>query len=49
MMVDRRRGWLTDSRFTILVVSTIAPSPTTGPLPLRMHLKVTQHMQTLAR
>jgi hypothetical protein len=49
MMVDRRRGWLTDSRFTIVVVSTIAPSPTTGPTPLRMNLKVTQHMQTLAR
>jgi len=49
MLVDRRRGWLTDSRFTIVVVSTIAPSPSTGPSPMRMHLRITQHMATQER
>jgi hypothetical protein len=49
MLVDRRRGWLTESRFFIAVSSTVPASPATGMSPMRMHVRVTQHMQTVDR
>jgi hypothetical protein len=49
LLLDRRRGWLTDSRFDISVQSTLAP-PTAGDSTV-MHftMRVTQRMRTLDR
>ena len=46
MLVDRRRGWLTDSRFSIVISSTVAPPVATGEGVMHMQLRVTQHMRT---
>jgi hypothetical protein len=48
MSVDRRRGWLTESRFNIFVRSTITPLVRGTPV-MRMQVRVTQHMQTMDR
>ena len=49
LLLDRRRGWLTDSRFDISVQSTLVP-PTAGDSTV-MHftMRVTQRMRTLDR
>ena len=49
LLLDRKRGWLTDSRFDISVQSTLAP-PTAGDSTV-MHftMRVTQRMRTLDR
>lgn len=46
MLVDRRRGWLTDSRFNIVVNSTVAPPVAAGAAVMHMQLRVMQHMRT---
>jgi len=47
MLVNRRRGWLTESRFYIVVSSTIGAAAASGMAPMRMHVKITQHMRTM--
>jgi len=49
LLLDRKRGWLTDSRFDISVQSTLVP-PTAGDSTV-MHftMRVTQRMRTLDR
>jgi hypothetical protein len=47
MLVDQRRGWLTESWFSIVVTSTMAGSPATGILSARMQMRITQHMHTM--
>jgi hypothetical protein len=46
MKVDRRRGWMTDSRFSLIVVSLVAP-PAAGMAPMRFVTKVTQRLRTM--
>lgn len=48
MLIDRRRGWLTDSHFNIVISSTVAP-PAAGAAVTHMQVRVTQHMRTVDR
>jgi hypothetical protein len=47
MRVDRARGWMTDSRFSILIRSIVTPPATTGMAPMHFVTKVTQHLRTM--
>ena len=47
MRVDRARGWMTDSRFSILIRSIVTPPSTTGMAPMHFVTKVTQHLRTM--
>lgn len=47
MRVDRRRGWLTDSHFVVLVRSLIHPPPASGLAPMLFVTKVTQRLHTV--
>lgn len=47
MLVNRKRGWLTESRFYIAVSSTIGAAAASGMTPMRMHVRITQHMRTM--
>ena len=47
-MVDRRRGWLTESRFNITMSSTLTPAATGGLAQTHMMVRITQHMKTQA-
>ena len=49
MLVDRRRGWLTESWFNIVVNSTATPPASSGVLSMRMQMRITQHMHALDR
>jgi hypothetical protein len=46
MVVDRRRGWLSES---FLVVQMRASVPTTDVAPMQFRLKITQHMRVFER
>ena len=47
MRVDRERGWMTDSQFTVLVRSYVTPPPGTGRAPMRFITRVTQRLRTM--
>lgn len=47
MVVDRRRGWMTDARTTLTVLSTVAPRPGTGARPMKVRMKVTQWLRAM--
>jgi hypothetical protein len=47
MRVDRARGWMTDSRFTVLMRSLVTPPPSSGLSPMRFVTKVTQRLRTM--
>jgi len=47
MIVDRRRGWLSQSRFLIETRATLPPVGTTAPMQFR--LRITQHMRVLEK
>jgi hypothetical protein len=47
MQVNRGRGWMTDSRFTVLVRSLVTPPPSTGLAPMRFVTRVTQRLRTM--
>ncbi len=49
MLVDQRRGWLTESWFSILVTSTVTPPAGAGVTSMHMQMRITQHMHTLER
>jgi len=49
MLVDQKRGWLTESWFTILVTSVINPPLMTGIVSMHMQMRITQHMHTAER
>jgi hypothetical protein len=49
MLVDQRRGWLTESWFTIVVNSVITPPLMTGIVSMHMQMRITQHMHTAER
>jgi hypothetical protein len=46
MLVDQKRGWLTESWFTIVVSSIVTPPFTTGIVSMHMQMRITQHMHT---
>ena len=48
MVVDRRRGWLTESRFSI-VVHSLVRLPGSGDTVMRVETRVTQRMKTVDR
>ena len=47
MQLDRKRGWMTDSRFTVLVRSLVTPPPSSGLAPMRFVTRVTQRLRTM--
>jgi hypothetical protein len=47
MQVDRVRGWMTDSYFTLLIRSAVAPPGGTGMQPMKFVTKVTQRLRTM--
>jgi hypothetical protein len=49
MLVDQKRGWLTESWFNIVVNSLQTFAPATGVLAMRVHTRITQHMHTFER
>lgn len=49
MLVDQRRGWLTESWFSIVVSSVTTPPPATGIVSMHMQMRITQHMHTIDR
>jgi len=49
MLVDKKRGWLTESWFNIVVSSSLKPMPSTNEQPIRMQMRITQHMHTMER
>ncbi|HEY4217471.1 MAG TPA: hypothetical protein VGM67_10060 [Gemmatimonadaceae bacterium] len=49
MLVDQKRGWLTESWFSIVVSSVTTPPPSSGVLSMHVQMRVTQHMVTLPR
>jgi hypothetical protein len=49
MLMDQRRGWLKESWFNIAVSSTLKPAASTNDQPIRMQMRITQHMRTMER
>lgn len=49
MLVDRKRGWLTESWFNIVVNSLQTFNPAKGILSMRLQTRITQHMHTFDR
>jgi hypothetical protein len=49
MLVDQRRGWLTESWFSIVVNSTMNAPAVSGILSMHMQMRITQHMHTMDR
>jgi hypothetical protein len=49
MLVDKKRGWLTESWFSIFMSSVITPPLSSGLGTLRMQMRITQHMHTEKR
>lgn len=49
MLLDQRRGWLKESWFNIVVSSSLKPMPSTNEQPIRMQMRITQHMHTMER
>jgi hypothetical protein len=47
MQIDRVRGWMTDSFFTLLIRSVVAAPAGTGMQPMRFVTKVTQRLRTM--
>ena len=46
ILVDRRLGWMTDSRTTIAVRSILTPPPHSKSHPMRFHMRITQRFRT---
>jgi hypothetical protein len=47
MQVDRQRGWMTDSRFTVMMQSLVTPPLSSGLSPMRFVTRVTQRLRTM--
>jgi hypothetical protein len=45
MIMDRKRGWLSESRFLIQVHATVRPANSATSAPMSFTMKITQHMQ----
>ena len=46
MLVDQKRGWLTESWFTIVMTSVVTQPLATGGSTMHMQMRITQHMHT---
>jgi hypothetical protein len=46
MLVDQKRGWLTESWFTIVMTSVVTQPLATGGATMHMQMRITQHMHT---
>ena len=49
LLLDRRRGWLTESRFAVVLRTTMVPAAASGAYPMRFLTRITQRMRTLDR
>jgi hypothetical protein len=49
MLVDRARGWLTESWFNIMMSSLVTPPLAGGLVSMHTEMRITQHMRTLDR
>jgi hypothetical protein len=47
MQIDRARGWMTDSFFTLLIHSVVTPPSGVGLQPMKFVTKVTQRLRTM--
>ena len=47
LQIDRVRGWMTDSRFLVLLQSVITPPAGSGLVPMRLTTRVTQRLRTM--
>jgi hypothetical protein len=47
MQVDRRRGWMTDSRTTVAVHSVATPPPGSTAQPVHFRMKITQWLRAV--
>jgi hypothetical protein len=47
MRVDRVRGWMTESRFSVLIRSLVTPPQVSGIAPMHFVTKLTQHLRTM--
>jgi hypothetical protein len=47
MLVDRLRGWMTDSHFVVTLQSLVTPPAATGLAPMRFMTRVTQRLRTM--
>jgi hypothetical protein len=49
MLMDQKRGWLTESWFSIIVSSVTTPPAASGIRSMHMQMRITQHMRTAER
>lgn len=49
LVLDRKRGWLAESRFAIDATTTVTPPATVADGPLHFRMRVTQRVKTLDR
>lgn len=47
MVLDRKRGWLSESWFSVMVLTSVTTPPAASAL--RMQMRITQHMRTAER
>jgi hypothetical protein len=47
MVLDRRRGWLSESWFNIVVLTSVTNPP--AAVALRLQMRIIQHMRTAER
>ena len=47
MQIDRARGWMTDSFFTLLIRSVVTPASGAGMQPMKFVTKITQRLRTM--
>jgi hypothetical protein len=45
MVVNRRRGWLSESRFLVEMLTTVASRSAAPRAPMQFRMKITQHMR----
>ena len=49
LVIDQKRRWLSESWFNVLIMSTVNPTSSSGGHPMRMQMRITQHMHTFDR
>ena len=49
MVIDQKRRWLSESWFNVLIMSTVGAASSSGGHPMRMQMRITQHMHTFDR
>ena len=47
LQIDRARGWMTDSRFLVVLQSVVTPPGGSGLAPMRLMTRVTQRLRTM--